>query len=156
LEQVIRKNPDHADALNYVGYTLADERRDLDRALVLVQSAQAGPGERLHDRLLAWVYFRDGQAARGLEPDPPGRDLEPEEPRTLAPYGDIAKALGKTGEARDGYKKALRFRPGNPRHQAEASIPMNPRRFLRLAVRGPCSPRRRSFSDWPGACRTRC
>lgn len=116
MEQVIRKNPDHADALNYVGYTLADERRDLDRALVLVQSAlRQEPENGYMLDSLAWVYYRMGKLPEAWNQIRRAVTLEPEDPELWHHYGDIAKALGKTAEARNGYKKALRFKAKQPR-----------------------------------------
>ena len=39
MEKVIMADPEHADALNFLGYTLADEGRDLERAETLIENA---------------------------------------------------------------------------------------------------------------------
>ena len=114
MERVIALDPNNADALNFVGYTLADENHDLDRALVLVKSAlRQEPENGYIIDSLAWVLYRQKhyddafvQIARSVE-------LVGEDPTIWEHYGDIAKALGRKGEARKGYENALKFGAAN-------------------------------------------
>jgi tetratricopeptide (TPR) repeat protein len=58
MEQVLAKNPEHAGALNYVGYTLAERGQDLDRAEKMVRSALAQrPDDGYIVDSLGWVYY---------------------------------------------------------------------------------------------------
>ncbi|MGE4298672.1 MAG: tetratricopeptide repeat protein [Desulfovibrionaceae bacterium] len=107
MEKIIGLDPEHADALNYVGYTLADLNRDLKRALVLVQTAtRLKPDNGYILDSLAWVYFRMGKlddAWREINlAVETGRD-----PIIWEHFGDIAAARKDVPNARKGYRKAL-------------------------------------------------
>lgn len=61
MEKVIEKNPQHANALNYVGYTLAEEGRELPRAEQLINKAIAAEKENgFFIDSLGWVYYQQG------------------------------------------------------------------------------------------------
>jgi tetratricopeptide (TPR) repeat protein len=113
MESIIAREPDNPDALNYVGYTLAEENRDLDRALVLVRNALGQkPDSAFIIDSLAWVYFRQGKK------DAAWKEIRraaaaAEDPTIWEHYGDIALALGKKEEARKAFHKALKLKPDN-------------------------------------------
>ena len=112
MESIIAREPDNPDALNYVGYTLAEEGRDLDRALVLVKNALGQkPDSPFIIDSLAWVYFRQGKLAEAWKEI--RRAAPANDPTIWEHYGDIALALGKKAEARKAYRKALELNPDN-------------------------------------------
>lgn len=108
MEQVITKDPEHADALNFLGYSLAEQERDLERALLLVQGAlKVKPDNGYFIDSLAWVYFKQkklklawGEIRRAVE-------LADSDAVIWEHYGDIARANGFTAEARKGYSRSL-------------------------------------------------
>lgn len=116
MENIIDKNPDAYQALNYIGYSLAEQNRDLDRALALLnRAASLQPGKAYVLDSLAWAQYRKGlleeawgniRAAVRL---PDGEDAA-----IWEHYGDIAAAVGNNAEARRGWKKALTLSPANP------------------------------------------
>ncbi len=115
MEQAIARNPEHAEALNYLGYTLADENRDLDRALVLVQGAlRQEPDNGYMIDSLAWVYFRMGRLGDAWTQIRRAVGLVPDDPELWHHYGDIAKATGRAAEARKAYAKALQKKHKDP------------------------------------------
>lgn len=115
METVIRAHPDHANALNYVGYTLAEENRDLDRALVLVTKASSlDPENGYILDSVAWVHFKRNDLTKAWEYIRYAVDLVDTDPTIWEHYGDIATALGKTKEARKGYNFSLKFHTPNP------------------------------------------
>jgi len=58
MEQVLAKNPEHAGALNYVGYSLAERGQDLDKAEQMVRAAlQQRPDDGYIVDSLGWVYY---------------------------------------------------------------------------------------------------
>jgi len=58
MEQVLAKNPEHAGALNYVGYSLAERGQDLDKAEQLVRAAlKERPDDGYIVDSLGWVYY---------------------------------------------------------------------------------------------------
>ncbi|WP_319541283.1 tetratricopeptide repeat protein [uncultured Pseudodesulfovibrio sp.] len=110
METVVRSHPDHANALNYVGYTLAEENRELDRALVLVTKASSLEPENgyILDSV-AWVHFKKGNIDKAWEYIRYSVDVVDNDPTIWEHYGDIAAAAGKIKDARKGYNYALKF-----------------------------------------------
>jgi tetratricopeptide (TPR) repeat protein len=126
MEQAILKNPKHAEALNYLSYTLADENHELDRALVLVQSAlrQALKNCFMIDSLV-WVYFRMGRLDYAWSQIRQALSLAPNDSEFWNHYGDIAKALGKTGKVPPGLHPGHQEEAEGPRaHTGKAARPM--------------------------------
>ena len=114
METVIQAHPDHANALNYVGYTLADEDRDLNRALVLVTKASSlDPENGYILDSVAWVYFKKKDYAKAWETIRYAVDMVEKDPTIWEHYGDIAHALGKKKEARKGYNYSLKLKSPN-------------------------------------------
>jgi tetratricopeptide (TPR) repeat protein len=110
METIIRSHPDHANALNYVGYTLAEEGRELDRALVLVTKAsKLDPENGYILDSVAWVHFKRNDLEKAWEYIRYAVDVVDKDPTIWEHYGDIAAALGKTKSARKGYNYALKY-----------------------------------------------
>ncbi len=115
MEQIIKKNPRHYKALNYVGYTLADRNTDLARALELINRALAqAPDEDYIVDSLAWVQYRMGHFADAWQSIQRCIALGGDDPTIWEHYGDIAHALKKKNEALKGWNEALRRNPSNP------------------------------------------
>jgi Tfp pilus assembly protein PilF len=72
VRQLITLEPGNADALNYLGYLLADRGQQLDEAIRLVRRAlDIEPDNPNYLDSLGWAYFRRGdldQAERYLTP----------------------------------------------------------------------------------------
>jgi tetratricopeptide (TPR) repeat protein len=100
FRKVLALNPQHAGALNYLGYTLADRNLRLDEAFQLIRKAvDLDPNNGAYLDSLGWVYFRQGKlvdaegclikAANHMDADPTVHDH----------LGDVYLKLGKTKEA---------------------------------------------------------
>ena len=115
MEGILKKQPDNFQALNYVGYSLAEENRDLDRALQLLTRADAlSPDQSYIIDSLAWALFRAGRAEEALTRIRRAVSLEgPVDATIWEHYGDIARHLGHAAEARRAYQKALDLKPAN-------------------------------------------
>lgn len=115
MEGILKKQPDNFQALNYVGYTLADENRELERALQLLTKADAlAPNQSYIIDSLAWALFRAGKAEEALSKIRYAVSLDgPVDATIWEHYGDIAKYLGHGNEARRAYQKALDLKPAN-------------------------------------------
>ncbi len=122
MEEILLSDPDYPSALNYVGYTLADENRDLERALSLIQRAitLAPEAGYIHDSL-AWVQYRLGQYPEAwqsiqaaIELTRRNTGINQEEATIYEHAGDIATALGNKAEAKKAYTRALELNPENP------------------------------------------
>lgn len=118
MEEMLRANPNNASVLNYIGYTLADENRDLPRALELLNRAlELSPGTDYMLDSLAWAHYRSGnyaeawkiiqQAVKKMSAS------TAQDPTMWEHYGDIAHAYGRNADARRGWERALELRSGN-------------------------------------------
>ena len=69
FRSVIAADPEHAQALNYLGYMLADRGRKLNEAVDLVQRALAiDPDNPAYLDSLGWAYFKLGRLAEAVGP----------------------------------------------------------------------------------------
>lgn len=108
MEKIIAQNPRHFQALNYVGYTLAESNRDLERAHKLIVTAlEESPDADYIVDSLAWVQFRLGKTKEAWETINRCIDLGGDDAAIWEHYGDIAASIGKYDMARKGYAEAL-------------------------------------------------
>jgi predicted Zn-dependent protease len=115
MEFVINAEPRNSSALNYVGYTLANADKDLERAKELIQRAIAEAPEDPHiTDSLAWVLYRLGNYKEAWETIRKSITLGGDHPTIWEHYGDIAVKIGNTAEAQKGYANALKLKPDNP------------------------------------------
>lgn len=115
MEAVVAREPNNALALNYVGYVLADENRDLDRAhALLVRATVEAPEDPHIADSLAWVLYRMESYAEAWSAIQRCISLGGDHAVIWEHYGDIAATIGNVAEARKGYVKALGSSPDNP------------------------------------------
>ncbi len=96
MEKVIEFNPEHAEALNYVGYSWADENRNLDKALEYIKKAVAmQPDNAAFLDSLGWVYFRLGEFDKALPELERSLQLKPDEPEIIKHYEEVKRALAE-------------------------------------------------------------
>lgn len=113
MRKVIAGNPDHAEALNFIAYALAEENRDLAEALSMAERALAiKPAGHIFDTL-GWIYYRLGRFEEARKATEEAVRLLGKDDVVLEHLGDIHAALGKPQAARNAYKKALEASPGN-------------------------------------------
>jgi tetratricopeptide (TPR) repeat protein len=107
MEQVLEMDPNHAEALNYIGYTWADKNIHLEKALEYILKAnELKPDNGFIIDSLGWAYYRLGdyqKAAKHLERS---LELEQNDPHIYDHLGDVYRALNRFSEAREVYKKA--------------------------------------------------
>jgi tetratricopeptide (TPR) repeat protein len=110
MEKIIAKNPEHDDALNFLGYALAEQGQDLKRAEVLIQTAlKIKPDNGFFIDSLAWVYFKQGKTRQAWQEIRRAVRLADDDPVIWEHYGDIARAMNLPNEARKGYTKSLEY-----------------------------------------------
>ncbi len=115
MRRIVAMNPDHADALNYIGYTLVEEGRDMERALSLIKKADSlKPENGYIVDSLAWAYFRLGRLDEAWKHIQRAVTLSKDDPTMWEHYGDIAKQLGRADKAKKAYQNALKFQHENP------------------------------------------
>ncbi|WP_028574232.1 tetratricopeptide repeat protein [Desulfonatronovibrio hydrogenovorans] len=115
MEEIISVDQDHHEALNYVGYTLADDNKDLDRALVLIKRALSlDPYNGYYIDSLAWVYYRQSNYSLAWKEIQRAVELVDTDPVIWEHYGDIARVMSMPDLALFGYKNALAHDPEDP------------------------------------------
>ena len=104
--------PDQPDVLNYLGYSLVEQRIKLDEALGMIQKAvELRPDSGYITDSLAWVYYRLGRFEEALEPMERAAELLPIDPIINDHLGDIYWVNGRKREAEFQWKRALSFEP---------------------------------------------
>ncbi|MDO9082645.1 MAG: tetratricopeptide repeat protein [Humidesulfovibrio sp.] len=115
MQRIVDKNPEHADALNYIGYTLVEEKRELERALSLIRKAdRLKPGNGYIVDSLAWANYRLGRLDEAWKHIQRAVSLAQDDPTMWEHYGDIARDVGQRGKAKKGYKNALKLKHESP------------------------------------------
>ncbi|MBT8360722.1 MAG: tetratricopeptide repeat protein, partial [Deltaproteobacteria bacterium] len=107
MERILLINPDHAEALNFIGYSWADTNRNLEKALDYINRAmQLKPDNGYIQDSLGWAYFRLGQLERAREELLGALVLLPNDPHIHEHLGDVYQALGLAEKARTAYEDA--------------------------------------------------
>ena len=110
MMKVLQLQPNHAEALNYIGYTWAEKNVRLQEALQYIEKAIAlKPDNGYIIDSLGWVYYRLGDYPRAIKELTRSLELEPEDPHIHEHLGDAYRALGKQTEALEEYRKALKM-----------------------------------------------
>jgi tetratricopeptide (TPR) repeat protein len=109
MEGILTLNDDYYQALNYVGYSLAEQKKDLPRALELLHKANSLAPDMPHIvDSLAWAQFHSGQLDEAWSNIQKAVRLEGGEDAVIwEHYGDIASARGNRDEALRAYARAL-------------------------------------------------
>lgn len=114
LRRILADDPEHAIALNALGYTLADRNLRLPEALELIQKAhELQPEDAATLDSLGWVHFKLGQPEQALPLLQQAHDQYPD-PEVAAHLGEVLWALGQTRQARKVWKSAARETPDHP------------------------------------------
>ncbi|MGH9643968.1 MAG: tetratricopeptide repeat protein [Terriglobales bacterium] len=108
FKKVLASDPEHASALNYLGYMLADQNLELDAALGYIKKAvDLDPANGAYLDSLGWVYFRMGKydlaeenllkASQKINTDPTVHDH----------LGDLYQKTGRLKMAVNNWDRAL-------------------------------------------------
>jgi Flp pilus assembly protein TadD len=107
MEKVLELKPDHAEALNYLGYTWAENNVNLEQALEYIQKSMSlKPDSGYIQDSLGWVYFRMGKFNLAIKEILAALLLEPNDPNIYEHLGDIYNEQGKKKKAKEAYTKA--------------------------------------------------
>lgn len=110
MTSLLKIDPDHAEALNYIGYTWADMGINLEQALSYIQKAiELKPGNGYIRDSLGWVYFRMGKLNLATREVQKALQLEPNDPYIHEHLGDIYLQLGKLQKALNSYQEAQKL-----------------------------------------------
>ncbi len=115
LREILNREPDNADALNALGYTLADRTDRYDEAYVLIKRAyELKPNDYYIIDSLGWVLYRLGRNEEALKHLRRAMALKPG-PEIAAHLGEVLWVMGGTAEAREVWSTALKGQPDDKR-----------------------------------------
>lgn len=113
FEEIIAHDTTYTQALNYLGYMLADRGERLEYAYELIERAvRLVPDNAAYLDSYGWVYYRLGQFEEAVVHLQSAVKLDTD-PIIFDHLGDAYNALGKIEEARQWWQKALQLDPDN-------------------------------------------
>lgn len=108
MQHVLELQPDHAEALNYIGYTWADKNTHLPKALEYIKKANSlKPDNGFIVDSLGWVHYRLGNFPQAIVELERATELEPDDAHIYDHLGDAYLAQGERDKALDAYRRAL-------------------------------------------------
>ena len=108
IRQVLQLEPSNADALNYLGYLLAERGEQLDEAVRLVRRAlDADPGNPSYLDSLGWAFFRRGEFEEAEKYLAPAAAKLPRNSVVQDHFGDVQARRGRWQEAIAAWTRAL-------------------------------------------------
>ena len=115
MREIISREPDHADALNALGYTLADRTDRYEEAYALIKRAiELKPDEPYVVDSMGWILYRMGRHQEALDQLQRAMSLNPD-PEIAAHLGEVLWVLGEKAEARKIWSTALEATPDDER-----------------------------------------
>lgn len=108
MQEVLKLEPDHPQALNYVGYTWAEQGKNLEQALQYVQRAvEKLPEDGYVRDSLGWVYFQMGNFEMAVTELEKAVEFSPHDPAIFEHLGDAYLQVGMRENALRAYETAL-------------------------------------------------
>ena len=112
FRQALVLNPEQPQVLNNLGYSLVEQRRNLDEALAMIERAVAAqPDSGYIVDSLGWVYYRLGRFAEAVAPMERAVALMPTDSIINDHLGDVYWMVGRKREAQFQWERALSFGP---------------------------------------------
>ncbi|MBW2522229.1 MAG: tetratricopeptide repeat protein [Deltaproteobacteria bacterium] len=107
MQQVLALEPDNGAALNYVGYTWADNNINLEKALDYIKKAVALlPDDGYVRDSLGWAYFKMGEVEQAAIELEKAAAMVGDDPVIQEHLGDVYTAMGQVEKARSAYEKS--------------------------------------------------
>jgi len=107
LRWILEKDPNNAQALNALGYTLTDRTDRHQEALVMIQKALAiKPGDPFYLDSLGWVYYRMGELDKAEKYLREALQVQPDV-EFIAHLGEVLWEQGKKDEAMKIWQQGL-------------------------------------------------
>jgi len=110
LDQLLMQKPDHSEALNFYGYSLADRGIRLPDAEKMIRKALTiKPDDGYYLDSLAWVYFQTKRYALAVKTQLMAVEKVVDDPVMYEHLGDMYWQAGDQSNATLNWKKALRL-----------------------------------------------
>lgn len=117
LRKILKEDPNNADALNALGYTLASRTNRYPEALALVQKALAlRPDDPYIMDSMGWVQYRLGHDAAAVKYLRGALKVR-QDPEISAHLGEVLWSMGRKKEAESVWSRALKAAPNNRKLQ---------------------------------------
>ena len=108
LNRVLQIEPDHAEAMNFLGYTYAIQSINLGKAEALIHRALIlKPGNGYYLDSLAWVYYKNGDFSKAITTQEKALEITPDDAIMHEHYGDMLWRAGNKQAARQAWQKPL-------------------------------------------------
>jgi Flp pilus assembly protein TadD len=115
LRDILSREPDNADAMNALGYTLADRTERYDEAYELIKRAvELKPNDHYVVDSLGWVLFRLGRHDEAIKYLRQAMALKPDA-EVAAHLGEVLWVAGDQEGARTVWNMALEAQPDDKR-----------------------------------------
>ncbi|MGE3773586.1 MAG: tetratricopeptide repeat protein [Gammaproteobacteria bacterium] len=115
LRTIIAREPQNSQALNALGYTLADRTNRYDEAYELIKRALAvSPNDFFILDSMGWVLYRLGRLEEAVPYLEQARKLR-NDPEVAAHLGEVLWMLGRRDDAREIWNTALQAHPKDTR-----------------------------------------
>ena len=112
FRRVLEFVPDEPQVLNYLGYSLIEQRRNLEEALDMIERAVEGDPESGYiTDSLGWAFYRLGRYDEAVPVMERAVELLPRDPILNDHLGDVYWAVGRYREARFQWRRAISFAP---------------------------------------------
>ena len=108
FRKVLASDPQHAQALNYLGYMLADQNTKLEEALALIKKAvELDPANGAYMDSLGWAYYRLGKYDLAEENLVKASQKINTDPTVHSHLGDLYQKTGRLKQAATHWERAL-------------------------------------------------
>lgn len=112
FRHALKLSPNQPAVLNYLGYSLADQGRDLPQARRMIEQALAAqPNDGAIVDSLGWVTLKQGDVTGAVRYLERAAELDPEDPTINGHLGDAYLAAGRRLEAAFQWQRALDLKP---------------------------------------------
>ncbi|MCI5146406.1 MAG: hypothetical protein D3923_12965, partial [Candidatus Electrothrix sp. AR3] len=125
MQQLIKMTPEHAGALNYIGYTWADNNIHLNKAFLYISRAFSQTPDNPYIRdSLGWVHYRRGNLKKAVQTLEETVQLAPDDPAILDHLAEVYLAAGRSDDALKTWRRALVLyneQASSPKKETEAN-----------------------------------
>lgn len=112
FKKVLSIDPNHADALNYLGYTWIEKGKYLSTSLEMIQKAvELSPNSGAIIDSLGWAYYKLGNLKKAKLNLEAAVELSPTSATIIDHLGDIYWVIGRKKEAMYQWERALNYNP---------------------------------------------